>query len=70
MANTRIWLAILKAWGGNSVAIAACIAFFFSGVNLTADERPNFLIIMADDCTFSDLSITEVKMQPPLTSKI
>ncbi len=57
MATTRIWLAILKPWGSKSVAIAACIAFFFSGVNLTADERPNFLIIMADDCTFSDLSI-------------
>ena len=35
---------------------------------LSAADHPNFLIILADDCTYNDLPLMAVKMQRPLTS--
>ena len=39
---------------------AALLVFLFalvSGLELAANDRPNFLIIMADDCTYNDLPV-------------
>ena len=33
------------------------LAGFFVGSSSFAKERPNFLIIMADDCTYNDLPL-------------
>ena len=56
MPPTNIWSEKNVIGIAKAVAVA-CAVWMFASTNLVAAEKPNVLIIMADDCTFNDLSI-------------